>query len=136
VHWEKECIEIQAQIDDLPQNIPYDAGGPRFKSPLFGQLVKASAKLHWWTDKVRKRELDMRHGAEGKPKSRQRTRFPMRNGSSCFDQVRRQRELCKTRGAAKNKETKVPYICCSTKTKVVTCSILCLFLFLFFHRFF
>jgi hypothetical protein len=133
VHWKKEYVETQAQIDDLvPQNVPYDAGGPRFKSPLFGQLVKASAKLHWWTDKVRKRELDMRHGAEGKPKSRQRIRFPMRNGSSCFDQVCRQRELCETRGAAKKKETKVTYISCSTKKKVVTYSILFLFLFFIF----
>jgi hypothetical protein len=63
VHWKKEYIETQAQIDGLPQNVPYDAGGPRFKNPLFGQLVKASAKLHWWTDKVRKSELDMRSGA-------------------------------------------------------------------------
>jgi hypothetical protein len=43
VRWKQECIEISAQIDDLPQNIPYHGGGGRVKNPLFGQLVKASA---------------------------------------------------------------------------------------------
>jgi hypothetical protein len=41
------------------------AAGPRFKSPLFGQLAKveARAKTDRWLDKVRKSELDMRNGA-------------------------------------------------------------------------
>jgi hypothetical protein len=34
VRWKRECIEIQAQIDGLPQNIPHHGGGGRVKDPL------------------------------------------------------------------------------------------------------
>jgi hypothetical protein len=36
--WKREAIEIQAQVADLPQNVPYHGGGGRVKDPLFGQL--------------------------------------------------------------------------------------------------
>jgi hypothetical protein len=65
MQWKREVIEIQAQIADLPKNVPYHGGHRRLKNPLFSQLAQASAKLNRWTDKLRDSELDiyMRNGA-------------------------------------------------------------------------
>ena len=57
---------LEAQIADLPRNTPHHGGAGRVKNPLFGQLIKAKAKLaKWfkWADKVHKSEMDMRNGA-------------------------------------------------------------------------
>jgi hypothetical protein len=64
VHWERECREIQAQINDLPQNIPYQGTAARDLRTLYSASWSAAgAKADRWIDKVRTRELDMRNGA-------------------------------------------------------------------------
>ena len=63
MHWKRECIERSRHRSLTCQNNPHHGGGGRVKNPLFGQLTKARAKLDGWTDKLHKREMDMRNGA-------------------------------------------------------------------------